>query len=69
MDKRIEILFPILQSNLKEKVKLTLDLILKDNEKARVQDSNGIYHYVERNTNEPPINSQQKLMQNPFSYL
>ena len=69
MDKRIEILFPILQSNLKQKVKATLDLILKDNVKARVQDSNGIYHYVKKNTNEPSINSQQKLMQNPFSYL
>ncbi|MCA0171856.1 RNA degradosome polyphosphate kinase [Bacillus sp. RAR_GA_16] len=69
MDKRIEILFPILQSNLKQKVRTTLDLILKDNVKARIQDSKGIYHYVEKKQNEPVINSQQKLMQNPFSYM
>ncbi|WP_305076509.1 RNA degradosome polyphosphate kinase [Pseudalkalibacillus hwajinpoensis] len=69
MDKRIEILFPILQSNLRQKVRATLDLILKDNVKARIQDSKGLYHYVEKKPNEPSINSQQKLMQNPFSYM
>ncbi|MGB7998786.1 MAG: polyphosphate kinase 1, partial [Anaerobacillus sp.] len=69
MDKRIEILYPILQENLKKKIMLTLDLILKDNVKAREQDSNGIYHYVKKKPNQSLINSQKKLMQNPFSSL
>lgn len=62
MEKRIEILFPILQVEIKKKVQNTLALILRDNVKARIQDKDGYYHYVKRLTNEPEINSQEILL-------
>ena len=43
------------------------NLILKDNVKAREQDSSGHYHYVERNADENEVNSQLILCERPFS--
>jgi polyphosphate kinase len=63
MDYRVEILFPILPSDLKKEIYHVLDLILKDNVKAREQNSSGHYHYVERNDDEMEINSQLRLCQ------
>ena len=63
MDHRVEILFPILSHELKERVYHVLELILKDNVKAREQDSSGQYHYVERKSDEIEINSQLMLSQ------
>lgn len=65
MEKRIEILFPLLQEEIKSKVKNTLMLILKDNVKARMQDRYGHYRYIKRTENEPEINSQELLTENP----
>ena len=67
MDHRVEILFPILSSHLKEKIYTVLELVLKDNVKAREQDSSGHYHYVERNADENEVNSQLILCERPFS--
>ena len=67
MDHRVEILFPILSSHLKEKIYTVLELVLKDNVKAREQDSSGRYHYVERNADENEVNSQLILCERPFS--
>lgn len=58
MDNRVEILFPILKMHLKERIYTSLHLLLKDNVKAREQDSSGEYHYVERKADEKEINSQ-----------
>lgn len=58
MIKRVEISFPIYNEDHKEKVKNTLRLMLSDNVKAREQDSSGEYHYVQRNADEPEIDSQ-----------
>ncbi len=63
MDHRVEILFPILSHRLKERVYHVLEVILKDNVKAREQDSSGEYHYVERKSDEIEINSQLMLSQ------
>ncbi len=60
MIKRVEILFPILDENIVARLKEFLQLQLDDNQKAREQDMNGVYHYV-RNQLEP-INSQQYLV-------
>jgi len=67
MDHRVEILFPILSSHIKEKIYTVLELVLKDNVKAREQDSSGHYHYVERNADENEVNSQLILCERPFS--
>lgn len=63
MERRVEILFPIFEGPLKQRIKNILAIILKDNVKARIQNEQGIYHYVKRKQNEPAINSQTTLYQ------
>ena len=63
MDHRVEILFPILSHELKDRIYQVLELNLQDNAKAREQDSTGQYHYVERKSDEMEINSQLMLCQ------
>ncbi|MDZ5712921.1 RNA degradosome polyphosphate kinase [Jeotgalibacillus haloalkalitolerans] len=58
MDKRVELLFPVTEQLHKDRVKRILDLQLADNMKARVQDKNGIYTYIERN-DKPEVNAQK----------
>lgn len=58
MEKRIEIMFPIYQQDIKKRIKEILAIYLRDNVKARVQDQEGIYHYVSRGLDEEPIQSQ-----------
>ncbi|MGO4887197.1 RNA degradosome polyphosphate kinase [Anaerobacillus sp. MEB173] len=58
MDKRIEILFPILSNRNKDRLKKILEITLQDNLKARQQDEAGEYYYVQRSENELPIQSQ-----------
>lgn len=60
MENRVEILFPILKAHLKQRIKLWLTLMLKDNCEARVQVSTGEYHYVET-AGEVKLNSQLLL--------
>jgi polyphosphate kinase len=61
MDNRVEILFPVLNLNLKQRIKKWLMLMLSDNVKAREQDSTGEYHYLEMAKEENEIDSQQML--------
>jgi len=58
MENRIEILFPILNGQLKQRIQKWLKLMLKDNYKARIQDSSGHYHYIDRAESEVEVNSQ-----------
>ena len=58
MENRIEILFPLYANKIKEQVKHILDISLRDNVKAREQDAQGHYHYVEHKKGEAEINSQ-----------
>ena len=67
MEKRIEIMFPIYQLNIKERIKGILELFLKDNVKARVQNSKGIYSYIDIN-NDLRINSQEVLYNSHLLY-
>ena len=53
MEKRVEILFPIFEADLKKKIKDYVSMQLADNMKAREQDSEGIYHYVKKGENDP----------------
>lgn len=61
MDRRVEILFPILKPHLRDRIIGWLDLIWSDNVKAREQAADGTYHYVPRKAGEPVINSQEVL--------
>jgi polyphosphate kinase len=63
MVKRVEILFPILDTHLKKKVWKWLEVMLADNLKAREQDQEGNYHYVIKKEHELSINSQEIFCQ------
>lgn len=58
MEKRVEILFPIFEAELKQKLKGYLQMQLADNVKAREQNSEGIYQYVKREEKDPEVDSQ-----------
>lgn len=58
MEKRIEILFPILNQGSKERIKDILAVTLLDNTKSREQAKDGNYFYVQRPSHEQPIQSQ-----------
>ncbi|RSL30915.1 RNA degradosome polyphosphate kinase [Salibacterium salarium] len=63
MEKRIEIMFPILDPFLKQRLKTILDITLHDNQKARIQDKSGKYNYLIPEADEPPHNSQLQLFE------
>ncbi|MGD6964848.1 RNA degradosome polyphosphate kinase [Rossellomorea vietnamensis] len=69
MIKRVEILFPIYRGSIKKRLLEILDLSLSDNMKARKQDSEGNYHYVQRKDGTPPINSQLELKEEAYKHL
>ncbi|WP_414042519.1 RNA degradosome polyphosphate kinase [Macrococcus sp. EM39E] len=66
MIKRVEILFPIIDPKIVNELKEILDLQLNDNQKAREQDANGVYHYV-RNDKDA-VNSQEELVNQAETY-
>ncbi len=57
MIKRVEILFPVYASEAKARLINIMNTQLEDTAKARIQDSNGKYHF--KNRSEEPINSQE----------
>jgi polyphosphate kinase len=61
IERRVEILFPIFDPTIKERIKRDLGIILSDNVKAREQDEQGNYHYIKREKGERSINSQMEL--------
>ena len=59
MIKRVEILFPIYSPEIKYRIQRIMLLQIKDNQKVRIQDSNGKYHYKEGHHSDVRINSQE----------
>lgn len=59
MIKRVEILFPIYSPEIKSRIQRIMLLQIEDNQKARIQDSNGKYHYREDHHRDVRINSQE----------
>ncbi|WP_263625756.1 MULTISPECIES: RNA degradosome polyphosphate kinase [Bacillus] len=68
MENRVEILFPILEERLKARIYSVLEVMLKDNCKAREQDHDGRYRYVDRKSGENRINSQQLLCEEAVQF-
>ncbi|GGP07222.1 RNA degradosome polyphosphate kinase [Oceanobacillus neutriphilus] len=62
MVKRVELMFPIFERRIKERVSSILDLMLHDSVKAREQADDGTYSYVISNDNST-LNSQLKLFE------
>ncbi|MFF5993124.1 RNA degradosome polyphosphate kinase [Lysinibacillus sp. KU-BSD001] len=59
MIKRVEILFPVYSLDIKNRIIKIMQLQLEDNQKARIQDANGKYHYKEDHNGNKKINSQE----------
>lgn len=59
MIKRVEILFPVYAPDIKKRIMRITQLQFEDNQKARIQDSNGKYHYKEDHNSDKKINSQE----------
>ena len=53
LDRRVEVAFPIESPELKQKVIEIIDLTLKDNIKARIQQGDGSYRHINRRGKEP----------------
>jgi polyphosphate kinase len=69
MEKRVEILFPIFDGDIKMRINSILASALADNVKARVQDENGNYHYVEKSNDEHVIDSQLLLFGKAYQVM
>ena len=62
MVKRVEILFPVYAPDIKKRIIRIMNLQLEDNQKARIQDANGKYHYKEDHNSNTRINSQETFL-------
>ena len=59
LDRRVEVVAPVLDAQIKKYLKDTLlSAYLRDNVKARVMNSDGVYEQPQRGINEEPFNSQ-----------
>jgi polyphosphate kinase len=59
LDRRVEVVVPVLDAQIKKYLKDTLlSAYLRDNVKARVMNSDGVYEQPQRGINEEPFNSQ-----------
>ena len=65
LDRRIEVISPVLDEDIKKEFKDILDIQLKDNVKARIQDPEESNRYVERKNGEKKIRSQYEI----YNYL
>lgn len=62
MVKRVEILFPLYSTDIKERLMDILTTQIADNVKSRIQDSTGKYHYKEVGHSDRKINSQELFL-------
>ena len=64
LDRRVEILFPIVDARLRDLVRREiLDVHLKDNVQARRLNSDGSYERVKPGSKEPEFHSQRYLLE------
>ncbi|WP_249870370.1 RNA degradosome polyphosphate kinase [Oceanobacillus saliphilus] len=69
MQKRVELLFPIYDLQVKKRIKEVLTISLKDNVKAREQKSDGTYHYATARNGEKEVDSQMVLVEKAYRVL
>ena len=63
LNRRVEALVPVEDEHLKRKITQVFDLMLRDNEKARVLQSDGSYVCVKRKPGQKRLNSQERLLE------
>ncbi|MBP9885189.1 MAG: polyphosphate kinase 1 [Leptospiraceae bacterium] len=59
--KRIEVMFPLLDEKIQNKIFKIIEIILKDNVKARILGRDGIYRKLSPSEGEIPVDSQMEL--------
>lgn len=69
MVKRVEILFPIYQSSIKERIMNLILLQLKDSAKSREQDQHGEYQYLLSQKPKDQLNSQDEYLHLAYRLL
>lgn len=65
LDRRIEVISPVIDKDIKKEFKDILNIQLKDNVKARIQDAEESNTYVERKKGAKKIRSQYEI----YNYL
>lgn len=63
LTRRVEALLPIEDPKLKDKIMAILELYLRDNEKARVLSSDGVYTKPKRQPGQHKLNAQERLLE------
>ena len=61
IDRRVEIATPVLNPEIKESIRKMLEIMLRDNVKGRVLESDGKYH-IDTSDTSNPINSQEVFL-------
>ncbi len=61
LDRRVELMFPILQDDLKRRIRGRLDTYFKDNDRARELRSDGSWARIAPATGEEPFRSQERI--------
>lgn len=69
MIKRVEILFPIFDTEIKKRIMKSMKTQFRDNVKARIQDENGVYYYNEKKDGDKCINSQEIFLKEAYRVL
>ena len=59
-ERRVEVACPIMDPGIRKKIHAYIDILERDNTKARILKENGRYHKIK--TSEPPFNSQTAMM-------
>jgi polyphosphate kinase len=64
LDKRVELLFPVLSETGRKKLRDVFEFFFSDNVKSRVLQSDGTYQFKKRKKNEEIIRCQEAIYQN-----
>lgn len=59
-ERRVEVACPIMDASIRKTIHAYIDILERDNTKARILKENGRYHKIK--TNDPPFNSQTAMM-------
>lgn len=68
-DKRVEVAIPVEDEKLKKRIRDMFGILMADNVKARIMQSDGTYIHVKRDEKDTPLNSQEYFYDEAYSRL
>jgi len=68
LERRVELMFPVLQANLKEKVTESLEVLFRDNVKAHTLQSNGTWKRSQPSLDENGVLEEERRAQGIFQH-